>query len=168
MKIYNICSLLIMVGLLAMPALRAADDAGERVSVSFHESDKFTDACSEFGGETSKEYLDILAKHLKSSAPRLLAPGHNLEVTFTDIDLAGDFNPTNANARDIRIIRDIYIPRMKLTFRLIDETGHVVKDGERRLSDLNFMNNIGIVGRNEPLFYDKALLTDWLRRELKR
>jgi hypothetical protein len=146
----------------------AEDDAkNESVSVSFHESEKFTDARSSFGGDTDKHYLETLAKHLKASAQKRLAPGQKLEVTFTDIDLAGDFVPTNANAHDVRVIRDIWIPRQKITFRLLDESGLVIKEGERRLTDLNFMNNTGIIGRNEPLFYDKALLTDWVAKELR-
>jgi hypothetical protein len=32
---------------------------------------------------------------------------------------------------------------------------------------MNFMNNLGLIGRNDPLFYDKALLSDWLEKELK-
>jgi hypothetical protein len=32
---------------------------------------------------------------------------------------------------------------------------------------MNFMSNISIVGRNDPLFYDKALLSDWISKEFK-
>ncbi|RXK56008.1 DUF3016 domain-containing protein [Oleiharenicola lentus] len=167
MKIHLTPSLLMAAALVACSALMAEDAKKESVSVAFHESDKFTDARSSFGGETDKHYLDTLATHLKKSAERRLAPGQKLEVTFTDIDLAGDFVPTNANAHDVRVIRDIWIPRQKLTFRLLDEQGQVIKEGERRLTDLNFMNNPGLIGRSEPLFYDKALLTDWIAKELK-
>lgn len=166
MKIHLTPSLLMAAALVACSALMAEDAKKESVSVSFHESDKFTDARSSFGGETDKHYLDTLAGHLKKSAEKRLAPGQKLEVTFTDIDLAGDFVP-NAGAHDVRVIRDIWIPRQKLTFRLLDETGQVLKEGERRLTDLNFMNNVGIIGRDEPLYYDKALLADWVAKELR-
>ncbi|MDQ5979892.1 MAG: hypothetical protein QG602_2867 [Verrucomicrobiota bacterium] len=167
MKIHLNPSLLMAAALVACSALMADDAKNENVSVSFHESEKFTDVRSSFGGTTDEYYLTTLSKHLKKAAAKHLAPGQKLEVTFTDIDLAGDFVPTNPKAQDVRVIRDIWIPRQKLTFRLLDEQGHVVKEGERRLTDLNFMNNIGIIGRNEPLFHDKALLTDWVAKELR-
>ena len=37
----------------------------------------------------------------------------------------------------------------------------------RDLSDLNYMSNIGLIDRDQPLFYDKALLTNWVRQEIK-
>lgn len=160
-------TLLLAAALLAGPALTAADTPSSPVTVSFHESDKFTDARSHWGGDTDQGYLDILSSHLQKTASRFLAAGQKLEVTFTDIDLAGDFIPGNVKNQDIRVIKDIYIPRQKLTFRLLGADGQVVKEGERRLSDLNFMNNLGLIGRNDPLFYDKALLTDWLEKEFK-
>jgi hypothetical protein len=148
-------------------ALAAAEPASAPVSVSFHESEKFTDARSHFGGGTDEHYLKIITKHVEKLAERHLAPGQRLEVTFTDIDLAGDFVPGNPNTQDVRIIREIFIPRQKLSFRVLDAEGRVLKEGERRLSDLNFMNNPTIISRNEPLFYDKELLADWMRREFK-
>jgi len=146
----------------------SAEKKASNVTVSFHESDKFTDAGSSMGGGTDTYYLELLQQHLQESAGRRLAPGQKLEVTITDVDLAGDFVPgRSASDNDIRIVREIYIPRITLSFRLLDAEGQVVKEGQRKLSDMNFMNNIGIIGRNEPLFYDKALLTDWLTKEFK-
>lgn len=147
--------------------LHAADATQAAVTVNFHESEKFTDASSRFGGETDKDYLETLAKCVQKEAAKRLAPGQRLEVTFTDIDLAGEFIPTDPRKMDIRIVKDIYMPRQTLSFRLLDADGKVVKEGERRLTDMNFMNNARLVGRNEPLFYDMALLEDWLAKELK-
>jgi disulfide oxidoreductase YuzD len=160
-------SLLLAAALAAGSMLTAAEPKSDAVSVAFHEPAKFTDARSHFGGGTDQHYLDMLAAHLKRIAPKHLAPGMKLEVTFTDIDLAGDFIPGDVRSQDVRIIKDIYIPRQKLMFKIIDADGQVVAEGERRLSDLNFMNNARIIGRNEPLFHDKALLSDWVAREFK-
>lgn len=167
MKTQIASTLLLAAALTTGATLGAADAPSDNVTVSFHESDKFTDARSHWGGETDRHYLDTLAKHLKATAAKQLAPGQKLEVTFTDVDLAGDFIPGDARRQDVRVIKEIYIPRQHLTFRVIDAEGRVVKDGERRLSDINFMNNISLVGRNEPLFYDKELLSAWLNKELR-
>ena len=160
-------SLLFLAAMAAGSVLTAAAATSSAVTVKFNESDKFTDAASHFGGGTDKYYLEMLSEHLQKAAGGKLAPGQRLEVTFTDIDLAGDFIPGNPSTQDIRIIKDIYIPRMVLSFRLLDADGKVIKEGERKLTDLNFMSNLGIIDRNLPLFYDKALLTDWVRKELK-
>lgn len=154
--------------LAASPLLAADKEANSsNVTVSFHEPDNFSDARERFGGGTDENLLNILAKHLQKVAGKHLASGQKLEVTFTDVDLAGDFLPVRPNMDHVRIIKDVYIPRMVLTFKLTDAEGKVLKSGERKLSDMTFMSNITPVGRNEPLFYDKALLSDWVEKEFK-
>ena len=160
-------TLLFLAAMAAGTVLTAAESKSSAVTVKFNESDKFTDAASHFNGGTDKYYLDTLSEHLQKVAARELAPGQKLEVTFTDIDLAGEFIPTNPSRSDVRIVKDIYIPRMVLSFRLLDADGKVIKEGERKLTDLNFMSNMGMFERNEPLFYDKALITDWVKKELR-
>ena len=158
---------LMFVAALAAGSVNAADTMAATVTVGFHESDKFTDARSSFGSRTDKYYLDQLSEHLQKVATRQLAPGQKLEIVISDIDLAGDFIPGNASTQDVRIIKEIYIPRVKLFFKLLDADGRGVKEGERKLSDMNFMSNIGLIGRDQPLFYDKAMLSDWVRKELR-
>ena len=145
----------------------SAPSKSDNVAVNFLESDKFTDVRESFGDSPSQHYLDLLSKHLQHTAAVLLPPGQKLTVTFTDIDLAGDFLPMNSSLQDVRVIKDIYMPHMSLSFKITDADGKVLKEGSRRLTDLNFMNNLGLIGRNEPLYYDKALLSDWVSKELK-
>lgn len=144
-----------------------ADKPASNVTVTFNESEKFTDARSSFGGSTDQGYLADLSQHIQKTAAKRLAAGQKLEIVITDVDLAGDFLPGRPNTQDIRIIKEIYIPRVKFSFKLLDADGKVVKEGERKLSDLNFMMNANIIGRNEPLFYDKALLSDWINKEFR-
>lgn len=160
-------TLLLLATLAAGSALTAAETKPSDVTVKFKEAEKFTDAASRFNSGTDEDYLRDLSAHLEKAAGAEIAPGYKLEVTITEIDLAGEFVPTNVNLQDVRIIRDIYIPRLNLFFRLLDADGKVIKEGERKLTDLNFMSNLGLIGRNQPLFYDKALLSDWVRKEFK-
>ena len=135
------------------------------VTVNFEESDKYTDVRDSVSGPTSQYYLDEIGKYLKGIAAERLTAGQKLVVTFTDIDLAGDITPGQLN--DIRIIKAIYMPRMTLRFQLFDAGGAVIKEGERRLTDMDFQQNGNIIRRGEPLYYDKALIADWVRREFK-
>jgi hypothetical protein len=160
-------TLLFLAALAASSVLTAADTKPSAVTVKFNEAEKFRDAASRFNSGTDEHYLETLSSHLQKVADREIAPGYRLEVTFTDIDLAGEFIPTNVNMQDVRIIKDIYVPRLTLSFRLLDADGKVIKEGERKLTDLNFMGNIGLIGRDQPLYYDKALLSDWVRKEFK-
>ncbi|HWA28442.1 MAG TPA: DUF3016 domain-containing protein [Lacunisphaera sp.] len=160
-------TLLFVAALAAGSFLHAAEPKTSSVTVNFKESERFTDAASRFNGGTDQGYLESLRTHIQKVGDHELAPGYKLEVTLTDVDLAGEFVPGNLNTQDVRIIKDIYIPRITLSFRLLDADGRVVKEGERKLTDLNFMSNISLIDRNLPLYYDKALLSDWLKKELK-
>ncbi len=161
---------LLLVAALAAASAFAADKKekpASNVTVTFTDPDNFTDARSTFGMGTDQYYLDVLSEHIQKYAGRRLAAGQKLEVTIKDVDLAGEFLPTHNSADQVRVIKEIFVPRVTLAFKLTGADGRVLKEGERRLQDLNFMSNLSINGRNEPLFYDKALLTDWISREFK-
>ena len=149
------------------PVGRGAASAATNITVNFYDPDRFTDARSSFGGDADRGYLDSLAEHLRETASSRVKADQKLEVTFTDIDLAGDFRPDRVQLDDVRIIKDIYRPRMTLKFKLTGADGKVIKEGDRTLVDSYFMNNLGLVDRNEPLFYDKAMLETWVRDEFR-
>ena len=145
----------------------AADEV--RATVNFGDSEKFTDVKdSSSGTDKGRDYyLKEIRKLIEEEANRLLPAGQKLTLTFTDIDLAGDYLPSMRTGHDIRVMKDIYPPRMKFSFQITDAAGAVVKEGAEAISDTNYLNNIGIVGRSDELYYDKTLLRDWLRRALK-
>lgn len=114
-------------------------------------------------------WLPTLGAHLRTRAESRLAPGQTLEVTFTDIDLAGDYEPWRGpNADRIRQVRDIYPPRIELHFRLLDAQGRTLSEGERRLSDPAFLHSGSLPGNSDPLRHEKRLLDRWLQREFPR
>ncbi len=58
-----------------------------------------------------------LARYLRDEAGQRLARGQTMDVTITDIDRAGRYEPVvRAAMQDIRIVKDIYPPRMTLRF----------------------------------------------------
>ena len=134
------------------------------MSVTFQDPDSYTDARSSYGGGTDHYYLDLLTAQFKKAASQYLKDGEKLAITVTDVDLAGDYIPRGVN--DVRIIKDIYRPRLALTYKLTGADGKVVKQGDSTPTDLTFMNNVSVIGRNDPLFYDKALVDQWARSTL--
>jgi len=149
------------------PYTSPANASVTNVTVTFHDPERFTDARSSFGSTTDHGYLDILTAELKKTASLYVKADQKLEVTFTDIDLAGDFRPDRVSMDDVRLIKEIYRPRMTLTFKLTGADGKVVKEGDRTLVDSYFMDNVNLMGRNDPLFYDKEMLINWVRDEFK-
>lgn len=140
----------------------------ETVTVTFQNPDSFTDAGDHFSTQTSTSILEELRDYLRENAPRVLAPGHKLFVTFLDLDLAGDIRMNlGRNFDNIRVMTSITPPRVRLRFELIDADGAVVKEGERQLSDFNYQQNMRLFNRTDALFYDKELLQDWLTKEFK-
>jgi hypothetical protein len=64
------------------------------------------------------------------------------------------------------VIKEIYTPKMNLHFQLLDSAGAVIKEGDRHLTDLNYMQTVTpLIRQNEPLRYDKSLLTNWVSKE---
>ena len=93
-------------------------------------------------------------------------PVYNVSFTITDIDMAGDFEPWRGpQFDDIRIIKDIYPPRIDLAFRLVDAEGNVAKEGKRELRDTAFLMRITMGTQTDTLRHEKQLLDDWMRDE---
>ena len=166
-------TLIALLGAAAMGGLRAADNSNSnssRVDVVFSHPDKFTDAAraqrgSDFGLDQN---LAEIRHFVVSRAESMIPQGDKLTVTFTDIDLAGEYEPWRTPGRggDVRIVKDIYTPKMDLSFKLTDENGNVIKQGTRHLTNMTFMMDILPPDlRNEPLAYDKELLLNWLHND---
>jgi hypothetical protein len=162
-----------LAGLAAMSAAVAAETPAKtdaRLEVVFSQPEKFTDVRDAYNGSDKGRtaILDQIRDYLVMKADYYVPAGQKLTVTFTDIDLAGDFEPwRGAEGMDIRIVKEIYPPRMDLEFQLTGANGAVIKEGKRQLRDLTFMSNLSI-HQNDTLRYDKALLDDWLRSEFPR
>jgi hypothetical protein len=161
-----------LLGVTSIMGVQAADPKpAPRIEVSFLNPEDFTDAAD---GQRGSDYgrdanLAELKAHLERKANSYIPAGQKLEVTITDVDLAGEIEPWRSpQAHDIRIIKDIYSPRIDLSYKLVDTaTGAAIKEGTNKLRDLTFNMNIHI-NRNDPRLYEKALLDDWLRNEFGR
>ena len=114
-------------------------------------------------------WVQQLAQHLQTRATAQLPASETLQVTFTDIQRAGSFEPWRGpELQDARIVREIYPPRIELTFKRMDAQGNVIAQGERRLRDAGFMmDSASSVLNSDPLRFEKRMLDDWLRRELR-
>ncbi|HKR75707.1 MAG TPA: DUF3016 domain-containing protein [Rhodanobacter sp.] len=159
--------LLTALALLGAPAM-AADAAPTNVTVSYEHPEQFT--------ETRKvralapqladdDYLKVLKSYTENRAGKMLPPGEHLDIVVTDIDRAGNFEPwRRGTLREVRIIKDVYPPRIDLRFRLLDANGKVIREGTRKLRDPSFMSDSINTSGSDSLRYEKALIERWLRK----
>jgi len=159
------CSLIVLAGsAIAGTAAtgRAAHDA--RVSVAFIHPEGFSDAGPKWSDRERDGILRGLGGSMQRSAAQYLRDDLQLEIKVKNVDLAGEFEGwRGAQYQDLRVIRDVYPPRMTIDFQLRDGRGRVLSQGESKLSNPNFL--FGDQSGLDPLRHDKALFRDWLRSE---
>ncbi|HVU36204.1 MAG TPA: DUF3016 domain-containing protein [Opitutaceae bacterium] len=150
---------------LATKAAGANTDATQRADVTFVNPDKFTDARDSYQGTDAGRDANLaqIREYMLKEANRYIPDGDRLSISVTDVDLAGDFEPWRGGQWDhVRIMKDIYPPRLALTFRLTDSSGNVIKEGTRRLQNLTYLQElVPQFFRDDPLKYDKALIDGW-------
>jgi hypothetical protein len=134
----------------------------ERVKVVFQDPDNFTDIRESHSNMNSTADLEELRDFVRETAGPRLAPGTTLVITFLDVDFAGEIRPDRDN---IRVMTEVTPPRVQVKFELRGAGGEMIKEGERKLSDMNYQQSISHVGRSDPLSYEKQLLKNWLTRE---
>ncbi len=157
-------SLIVLAG--SFSALFLAAQAAT-TQVEFAKPESFTDAGRPRPAAGRDESLEPLRDHLVAEAARRLPSDQALYVTITDVDLAGDFEPRQPYSREVRVVKDIYPPRIELRFRLVRGDGSVVKEGTRTLRDTSFLSR-GAADRQDSLHYEKAMIDRWLESEFAR
>jgi hypothetical protein len=108
--------------------------------------------------------VNALGQYLAEQAAPRLPAGQRLEVRITDVQRAGGFEPWRTRT-DVRIVRDIYPPRIDLEFKRLAADGSTLQSGTRKLRDNTFLMRPDM-HPNDPLRFEKALIDDWLRKEL--
>jgi hypothetical protein len=98
-------------------------------------------------------------------AASLLPADEKLIMKFTDVDLAGAFEPWQLYSREVRIVKEIYPPKFDFSFKLVRADGSVVKEGVRSIRDPGFMTGPSMGYGNDNLRFEKVMLDEWLEKE---
>lgn len=162
---------IVLLGLVAPLALHAGKTPKPpaRTEVIFVNPEKFTDVKdSDFASEKGRdEILGRIRDFIVERADAMLPPGQKLTVTFTDIDLAGEYEPwRGAQFGDVRIVKAIYPPGFKFSYKITDEAGETIKSGEENIRDLAFDMRLTF-DRQDTLHYEKDILGEWIRGVLR-
>ncbi len=130
------------------------------VKVTWTEPGKYRDIYS--GNQGKKRFRENtfkeLEKHLLKLA-KVLPESQLLEIEVLDVDLAGDVHA--GGMHNIRVIKEIYSPRIKFSYKLINADKAVIHSDNVNLKDMNFMMGNSSKYRNKSLGYEKELLDDW-------
>ena len=120
------------------------------------------------GSEGRKHFrermFESFDKHFAKLA-KVLPEGHVLKINVTDLDLAGDTHSGGIN--QLRVIKDIYFPRINFSYELVNTDGSIITSGEIVLKDMNFMMGSNSKYRNQSLSYEKVMLDDWFAKSFK-
>lgn len=109
-------------------------------------------------------WVQHLAEHLQQQAAGVIGPGERLQLLITDIDLAGQYEPVGVDMRDVRVVRDVYPPRMQIEFVRYAADGRVMQQGRSELSDLGFLS-AAPRSTHDALRFEKHMIDAWVRRE---
>lgn len=139
------------------------------VTITFENPSQYTDfSLSDSKTETTRKHLTgELEKYFQSLGKLYLPASQTLEITVHDIDMAGGYEPWRAPFFTYtRIIRDIYRPRIKMSYVLRDTHGGVLKQADEAVSDLNYLMNLDAAPywANDTLRYEKAMLREWFHK----
>jgi len=143
-----------------------AADLPQSVTVRYDDPQHFTETrrSSMINRSEAEAWREPLKAYFAQRAARILAPGQRLEIDVTDVDLAGEYEPWRSGSlRDVRIVKNIYPPRIDLSFKLYGADGSVLREGERKLRDPAFFQRTPL-NNQDSLRYEKAMIDRWLRQ----
>lgn len=132
-----------------------------RVQVIFEHPERYTDVQLRAGGEPEAHVLENLRDYIEHTAGPRIPDGCVLTVTFTNVDLAGEFIPTKAN----RQMKSFYPPKAKFSWILTDANGVVLRQDMESLVDAHYLTRSNL--KRDPLFYEKEMLEVWIRRTFR-
>jgi hypothetical protein len=148
-------------------ALSATTGLTANVNIEWHQPERYSDLGINFHDDAS---LDTFSKEIEPYITRFandhLPDGSKFELTFTNVDLASEFEPWGLN-NDVRIVRSPYSPRLSFTYKIFGINGSLIDTGEKTISDHTFDFNIGRpFFYQDKYFYEKDLIASWIRNDL--
>ncbi|UOD32865.1 DUF3016 domain-containing protein [Massilia violaceinigra] len=148
-----------LAAVMAMPAMAATAAA----SVSYVEPDRFTDV--PFTPWERERVLKQLTDHFGKLAASL-PPGQEFKVEVLDVDLAGQTKPNFRGGQDLRVMNGgADWPRIHFRYS-VTEGGKVIKSGEEKLSNMQYLQRMNHYGNTELLRYEKQMLDDWFKQAM--
>ena len=130
--------------------------------VEWVKPDEFTDIRA--GNLNRKKFKEQVFKQFEEHFAALaskLPEGQQLKIQVHNIDLAGDVNAGGINR--IRIIKEIYVPKIKFSYQLLNDKDTELTAGKANLKDMNFMGNNSLKYKHHSFAYEMKMLDHWFK-----
>lgn len=142
-----------------------------KVEIIWQEPDKFSDVRPT--NESRIKFRERTFSHLNDYINELaddLPNGQKLVMNVTNLDLAGEVLPTSFvgighSFNDVRVIKNLYIPRMSFSYQLLNSNGMLLQEKEVELKDMSFLDRHNRFFSNETLRYEKSMVANWFEDE---
>ena len=139
--------------------------ASATVEIKFITPEEFSDVRdSGFGHSETLKGIEAHLQALAAAQFGAAAPGKNLLIEVIDIDRAGQLEPWGREMQEIRVLRTVGSPSIKLRYA-VSEGGREVRRGEARLVDLSYLDRLNRYSSGDPIRYEKRMLDDWFGKE---
>lgn len=156
-KLVKTFAVLMSLSIFTVPAF-----AGQ-AEIDWVEPDKFTDIRpgNESRSNMQKRVFKELEQHFSELAAKL-PEGQTLKISVTNLDLAGDIRymvgPNNAT---IRVVEDLYFPKMKFDYQLINSDKSIISTAKADIKDMSFNMGVRSSMNSEAFHYEKNMIDDW-------
>nr|WP_136250450.1 DUF3016 domain-containing protein [Ningiella ruwaisensis] len=146
--------------------IQTIEQSSEKLNIAFVAPKKYTDIRpSNQTRSKFREHVTDSFYEMFDDLAQTLPDGQTLDVTVTDIDLAGDTRspriPINMLHNDIRVLEDIYFPRVKFSYQLKDASGAVLMSDDVELKDMNYLDRAGFVRHRYAFPYEHQMIEEW-------
>jgi len=144
---------------LAAAALVSSAAFAGTADVKFIDPDNMSDLATNRSEEA--DTMRAVTNHLQRLARKLPAD-QVLHVNVLDVDLAGNWHETRRGR--IRTVRNLADPpKFHLQYTL-ESQGRVLRQGDERITDLDYTNHVLLGRTSTPLYYEKRVLDQWFER----
>lgn len=140
------------------------------VSVHWTDPNQFTEIRYSGNRFQSQQgnWVQDLAGHFREAIAKQLPAGDKVDLTITDIKRAGQYEPWHGpRSDDIRVVKDLYPPRLSFKYVWTDASGKVVAQGEEKLIDSAFLMGDTRLNDSDPLRYEKRMIDEWARKQFR-
>lgn len=148
----------------------AAEHPANNVQVTYvGDMGQYADASLD-GWHSPKAYertRDKINDIFVSLGQEYLTESQRLEIEVLDIDLAGSMEPLAVDrTRDVRKLRNITWPSIKMRYKLYDGDA-VVTEGTEEVKDMGYLSRFNPQRyNNDTVRYERQMLNDWFRERV--
>jgi hypothetical protein len=134
----------------------------ETVIVTAVQPDTHTDAALNGAPDSPGQAFAFaeIKTYIQALVVRHIPPQRSLRVQLLNIELAGRIESWRRDGYDVRVVRNVYPPRITLRYQLTEGT-RTIAVGTETVSDVNYLANPKARLTSDPLRYEKAMLSDW-------